>query len=404
MATTEAQVLNEVAPVAERFVDAGFTIYLVGGIVRDLQLGAGLEDLDFDLTTDARPDDIKRIIGPVAESVWTQGERFGTIGAQINGREYEITTHRAEWYAHESRKPDVEFGDDIHADLSRRDFTVNAMALRVPNGELIDPFDGRTALLERHLETPIDPNVSFKDDPLRILRAGRFIARHGFSPAPELIDAATAVSARLAIVSAERIRDELDKILSTTVPGAGVRFLIDVGAFDAVLPSRSVDTASLVDALDRSPMNINVRRAVVFEGLSDERQSHIHALRYSTSDARLLARLLNGLDRLRSDTAWTDADLRGLTDSTGFDNMVALFDLAQVFHAGGVTRAQFDELNRSEDLRSFDPVVGGEDVMRELGLEPGPAVGAAMKALRSRRLANGPMTAEEELQFLRDQR
>lgn len=404
MATTEAQVLSEVAPVAQRFVDAGFAIYLVGGIVRDLQLGAGLEDLDFDLTTDARPADIKRVIGPVAEAVWTQGERFGTIGAQIDGREYEVTTHRAEWYAHESRKPDVEFGDDVHADLSRRDFTVNAMALRVPAGELIDPFDGRTALVEQRLETPIDPHVSFKDDPLRILRAGRFIARHAFTPTPALTEAAKAVSERLGIVSAERIRAELDKILAAAVPGEGVRFLIEVGAFDAVLPTAQIDAEGLIDALDRSPMDTTIRRAVVFEGLTEDRLSHIRALRYSTSDERRLKRLLDGLDQLRSGVAWTDEDLRRLTDRTGYDNMATLFDLAHVFGAGAVERAQYETLNRNEDLRSFDPIIGGEDVMRELGLEPGPAVGEAMKALRDRRLADGPSTAEEELRFLRDQR
>ncbi|NNC78736.1 MAG: CCA tRNA nucleotidyltransferase [Acidimicrobiales bacterium] len=405
MSSTEAKVLQEVAPVAQRFVDAGFSIYLVGGIVRDLQLGAGLEDLDFDLTTDARPDDIKRILSPVADAIWTQGERFGTIGAQIAGREYEITTHRAEWYAHESRKPDVEFGDDVVADLSRRDFTVNAMAIQVPDGELIDPFDGRVALGDGVLVTPIEPEVSFKDDPLRILRAGRFIARHGFTPSAPLVAAATAVAERMSIVSAERVRDELDKILIAPTPSSGVRFLIDVGAFDAVLPLGDVDTDALMSALDGAVSDLHVRRGVVFASLSaDNRLTAIQNLRYSNADQRHLRQLMDGLEQLRRRTSWSAEDLRRLVDRVGYDNVEQLFDLAAVFDVGVAARAAFDTLDNSEDLRSFDPVLGGNAVMTELGIEPGPAVGNAMNVLRERRLVAGPATADEELEFLRAQR
>src|SRR5690554_2016790 len=182
-------VLAEARPVAERFAAAGKRIYLVGGIVRDLILGRELHEPDFDLTTDALPHETKRLLAGYAEAIWDQGERFGTIGAKIGGRTYEITTHRAEAYRPDSRKPDVEFSDAIEADLSRRDFTVNAMALALPEPELVDPFDGAADLAAGTLRTPAGPEVSFSDDPLRMMRAARFIAGYGLTPEPGLVDA-----------------------------------------------------------------------------------------------------------------------------------------------------------------------------------------------------------------------
>ena len=169
-------VLGEVEGIRDAFTAGGFELYLVGGIVRDMHLGVPLDSLDFDMTTEARPETIKSLVDPLATAVWTQGEKFGTIGAQIDGRPYEITTHRAESYGDGSRKPEVAFGDDIEVDLSRRDFTLNSMAVRLSDGVLLDPFDGLGALERKELLTPIEPEVSFSDDPLRILRAARFIA------------------------------------------------------------------------------------------------------------------------------------------------------------------------------------------------------------------------------------
>jgi len=169
-------ILDEVRPLAGRFADAGHRIYLVGGIVRDLLLGRELRDPDFDLTTDARPEQTEALLSGWADAVWDQGARFGTIGAMVGDRRYEITTHRAESYQPASRKPDVAFSSDIAADLSRRDFTVNAMALSLPEPELIDPFGGAADLAAHVLRTPSGPEVSFADDPLRMMRAARFIA------------------------------------------------------------------------------------------------------------------------------------------------------------------------------------------------------------------------------------
>ena len=239
-------VLRELEPLAERFLAAGHRLYLVGGTVRDLFVATDRADFDLDLTTDARPPQIKRCLEGWADAIWNQGEKFGTIGAQridpATGREriYEITTFRAEAYTDDSRKPHVVFADDIEADLSRRDFTVNAMALELTaDGEipvLIDPFGGVADLGTRTLRTPLGPDVSFSDDPLRMLRAARFIAGYQFEPTDDLVQAVRDMASRLEIVSAERIRDELDKLMTVDHPAGGLWFLVDTGLADQFLP------------------------------------------------------------------------------------------------------------------------------------------------------------------------
>jgi len=233
--------VDATAEVAERFAAAGHRLYLVGGSVRDAIVagdGAAAQRPagDLDLTTDATPDATEAIVRGWAESVWVQGKRFGTIGAAKDGRSFEITTHRAEAYAPESRKPEVVFGDSIEVDLSRRDFTVNAMALTLPGLELIDPYGGLADLAAGRLRTPLDPETSFTDDPLRMLRAARFMAGLGLVPDDELTAAVRAMHERLQIVSAERIRDELDKLLVVPRPSTGLWFVVDTGLAAHFLP------------------------------------------------------------------------------------------------------------------------------------------------------------------------
>jgi poly(A) polymerase len=193
--------LAEVRPLADRFASARHRLYLVGGVVRDQVLGRHVDaSSDIDLTTDARPPDIKRIVRPLASAVWTQGERFGTIGCRIGERSYEITTHRGDVYVPDSRKPAVTYSDTIEHDLARRDFTVNAMAAELPDGAIIDPYNGRADLASHTLRTPLAPEVSFGDDPLRMLRAARFAASYALAPEPALVAAVEAMAARLAIV------------------------------------------------------------------------------------------------------------------------------------------------------------------------------------------------------------
>ena len=200
-------VLDEVAPLASAFAAAGHRLYVVGGTVRDLLLGDASFTTadDIDLTTSARPDEIKACLNGVAEAVWTQGERFGTIGARIGDRVYEITTFRAESYTDDSRKPHVVYADDVETDLARRDFTVNAMALEVTSTApvLVDPHDGAIDLATKVLRTPLSPEESFSDDPLRMLRAARFITRLDLVPTDDLVAAVRDMAPRLAIVSAE---------------------------------------------------------------------------------------------------------------------------------------------------------------------------------------------------------
>jgi poly(A) polymerase len=241
-----APVLRELEPVAERFRSAGHRLYLVGGTVRDLLVDSGRTDHDLDLTTDARPPEIKACLEGWADAIWSQGEKFGTIGAHKidvatgEARVYEITTFRAEAYTDDSRKPHVVFADEIDADLSRRDFTVNAMALELTSSdgtpELVDPFDGAIDLVQRVLRTPLGPEISFSDDPLRMLRAARFVARYGLQPSEQMIAAVQSMAARLEIVSAERIRDELDKLMVVDHPADGLWFLVDTGLAEQFLP------------------------------------------------------------------------------------------------------------------------------------------------------------------------
>ena len=201
-------------------------------------LDRNVEDLDFDLTTDALPDQIKSVLAGWSDALWTQGERFGTIGAKKGERVYEITTHRAEAYSPDSRKPDVQFSKDVYEDLSRRDFTINSMALDVTQEapELIDPFDGMADLLAKVLRTPLSPEISFSDDPLRMLRAARFISGLGVVPVPELTAAVKLMNERITIVSAERIRDEFDRLMVTLRPSLGLWFMVDNGLSQHFLP------------------------------------------------------------------------------------------------------------------------------------------------------------------------
>jgi len=275
-----------IAPVAVRLAERGHRLFFVGGIVRDLQLGSG-DVSDVDLTTDARPPAIKAALEPSASALWTQGERFGTIGAHVGDVAVEITTHRAESYDEASRKPVVSFGDDLETDLSRRDFTINAMAIEVVSGELIDPYGGETDLADRRLRTPLDPEVSFTDDPLRMLRAARFIPRFGLTAAPELVATAGALRERLSIVSGERIHDELGKLLRLPAPGAGLEFLAETGLLDQIgLAGAAIEAAAAPPTEPARRAGLLVNRAAdrvadLLQGLrlhNDVRRSTVRTL------------------------------------------------------------------------------------------------------------------------------
>lgn len=396
--------MREVAPLADAFVSAGRSLYLVGGIVRDLHLAMPLDSLDFDLTTEARPDEIKRLVEPLSEAVWTQGEKFGTIGCQIDGRPYEITTFRAESYTDDSRKPDVQFGDDIEFDLSRRDFTVNAMAIDVATGEVLDPFGGVSALSERVLRTPIEPEVSFTDDPLRILRAARFIARYDLAVGSDVMAAATLLIDRMSIVSAERIRDEFDKLLAAEEPSNGLAFLAEVGAWPFISSAIAVSKLSTMgEQLDRARVDNTLRRAVVFSHCKPkDRADQLDHLRYSNAESRELRLILAGLDLVTDSREAIEAPtVRRLVKRVGYESIPTLLELVDVLGVPDRQLGQqFAALDAAEDLSDLTPELTGDDIMSLLGIDSGPEVGAAMSVLQQRRLAEGPLDRESEIAYL----
>jgi poly(A) polymerase len=436
--------LRATAELAERFVDAGHTLYVVGGSVRDaLFPTAAASDPDIDLTTDARPGEIERLVHGWADDVWTQGARFGTIGCRRAGQLYEITTHRAEVYVPDSRKPEVTFGDDIELDLSRRDFTINALALRLPDMELVDPFDGLGDLAAGRLRTPLDPALSFGDDPLRMLRVARFIARFSLKPEPALESAVEAMHDRLSIVSRERIRDELDRIVLLDVPSEALWFVVRTGLaadFLPELPAMALEQdpihrhkdvlAHTLAVVDKTSPDRLLRLAALFHDVGKPRtrsiaeggvsfhhhevvgarmtRTRMEALRYSAEDVDTVVRLVEL--HLRFHTyrlGWTDRAVRRYVRDAG-EHLERLNELTRcdcTTRNAGKARAlarrmdeleaRITELGEQEELSRLRPDLTGHQVMELLGVGPGPVVGRALAFLMELRLDEGPLGEEE---------
>ena len=436
-------IVDECAPLAARFDAAGHRLYLVGGVVRDAIVNRLGDRVDLDFTTDARPPDTKAILKGWADAIWTQGERFGTIGAKKDGRILEITTHRAEAYHPDSRKPDVEFSDAIEADLARRDFTVNAMALRLPDPELIDPFGGLDHLGSSELRTPLSPAESFTDDPLRMLRAARFIAGYGLVPEPGLREAVVAMADRLDIVSAERIRDEFDKLVVVEKPGAGLWFLVDTGLaakFIPELPGLALEQdpihrhkdvlAHTIAVVENTSPDRILRLAALFHDVGKPRtraigpggvsfhhhevvgarmtRERMKALRYSAEDVEAVSRLVELHLRFHTfKLGWTDSAVRRYVTDAG-DLLEPLNELTRCDCTTRNERkarelnARMDELEariavlrEQEELDAIRPDLDGNEVMAHLGVPPGRVVGQALAFLLELRLDEGPLGKEE---------
>ncbi|MFN3215428.1 MAG: CCA tRNA nucleotidyltransferase [Acidimicrobiales bacterium] len=402
-----APLLVEAAPIIEAFTSAGHRLYLVGGIVRDLLAGR-VDDLetDLDFTTDAKPPDIKEIVGPVVDALWTQGERFGTIGAKIGDRTYEITTHRAEIYSDDSRKPDVRFSDAIDEDLSRRDFTVNAMAVDVADSSLVDPYGGAADLTARILRTPLDPEISFADDPLRMLRAARFAAGYDLAPVEGLRSAMGSMADRMAIVSIERIRDELDKLLAVAAAPVGLRLLADTGLLSRLLPwadDRS-DADEFIARVERVGTDPTLRlAALVADADPATVRARLRHLRYSTAKTGEVATIVAGA------VALIDG---GGTDAPGFRRWFArVGPLAEAARTvapaldpaalGAVETSRRLQADLADELADLGPPLTAHQIMRELGWEPGPRIGRAMNHLTELRLDHGPLDEEAARTALR---
>ena len=403
-----AAALSAVGGLAELFKAEGYRLYLVGGVVREAVAGRFVTGADLDCTTDARPPEVRRMVSAAATSVWTQGERFGTIGCILDGRAFEITTHRADYYLSDSRKPRVAFGDEVTADLARRDFTVNAMAIDTADGRLIDPYGGRADLRARVLRTPLDPVVSFGDDPLRMLRAARFTASHGLEPAAALVDAVRRLADRLDIVAAERTRDEFEKLLLSHDPTGGFRFLAETGLITRVVadlsPRRLEQTARVVAAV--APTAVSRWAALFAHGSPAAAAAGLRRLRCSRSLIRSVAALLQARDDLMTIPA-THPEVRRFVHGSAAPVDEALdfaAAVAQASGAGHLGLAAFAEslaeLRRSETLEALAAPLDGTEVIAALGVEPGPEVGRALGFLLERTFEQGPLSKPEALAAL----
>ena len=447
------------AELAVRFERADKRLYLVGGSVRDAFVVRTPDQVvvsedkgfDFDLTTDARPEEIEKILTGWADVIWTQGAKFGTIGCQAAGRRYEITTHRAEVYRSDSRKPDVTFDDDIDQDLSRRDFTVNAVALRLPDFELIDPFNGLGDLASGVLRTPLGPDVSFGDDPLRMLRAARFIAGYGLQPEPDLVEAVRAGHQRLSIVSAERIRGELDRLVMVDKPSIGLWFVVETGLAEEFLPElpalaleqdpihRHKDVlAHTLAVVDRTSKDRVLRLAALFHDVGKPRtrafaaggvvtfhhhevvgarmtRERLEALRYPNEEVATITHLVELHLRFHTyQLGWTDRAVRRYVRDAGplLDRLNELTRCDCTTRNAAKARAlgrrmdeleeRISELRELEELDAMRPDLDGNSVMELLGLTPGPAVGRALDFLLELRIEEGPLGEEEANRRLRE--
>ena len=395
------EVWPEAIELGRMFAAEGYELALVGGPVRDLLLHRKSHDLDF--CTSARPEQFEHILRRFGhDGFWDMGRKFGTLGAmrrREDGTEVkvEVTTYRSDTYDPDSRKPEVNYGDTLEGDLSRRDFTVNAMALRVPELEFVDPFGGANDLAKGVLRTPVDPRQSFDDDPLRMMRAVRFVAQLGFRIEPETAEALSDMVDRIEIVSAERVRDELVKLLLSDRPRAGIEALVDSGLADIVLPEipalqleidehhRHKDvfehTMIVIEravALETGPdgpvpaPDLTLRLAALLHDLGKPKARRFEAGRRYVKDAGPLYERLNRLTR--ADTT-TQNKRKAMMFSAAMDEM----------------EQRVRDLKEKEDFDAIRPDLNGDEIMQLLSIEPGPMVGKAYKHMLEYRLDNGPV-------------
>ncbi|MFD0704522.1 CCA tRNA nucleotidyltransferase [Alloscardovia venturai] len=460
----------EISPVAmglgELFEAHGFELALVGGPVRDLLLQRPAHDLDF--CTSARPEEFEPLLKKWGDGFWDMGRKFGTLGVlkrMPDGREYsvEITTYRSDVYEPDSRKPEVSYGDSLEGDLSRRDFTVNAMAIRVPSLEFVDPFDGRRDLERKILRTPVSPEQSFDDDPLRMMRAVRFVAQLGFRIGLDTAEALYDMAERIEIVSAERVRDELCKLLLSEHPREGLEALVDSGLSDYIFPEfpaleleidehhrhkdvyehtlQVLDRAIALETDDEGPVpgpDLTLRLAAIMHDIGKpktrkfEDNGKVTFMHHDVVGAKMTRKRMKALHfdhtmiadvsdlvemHLRFhgyvDERWSDAAVRRYVKDSGH----LYHRLNRLTRADATTqnkakeqmfaRAMDDleerviELKKKEDFEAIRPDVNGDQIMEILGLQPGPYVGKAYKHMLDFRLDNGPVEYDVAVEELK---
>ena len=446
---------------AQAFAAAGHELSLVGGPVRDALLGREVHDLDF--TTDARPDAIVEVVAPLADAIWDIGRAFGTIGARFGDDTVEITTYRSDSYDGMTRKPEVQFGETLDGDLLRRDFTVNALALRVPEVRLVDPSGGVEDLIARRITTPSTPEISFGDDPLRMMRAARFAAQLGFVVDEETREAMAGMAERIGIVSAERVRDELSKLLQADEPRPGVELLVESGLADHVLPevpalrlevdehhhhkdvyehSLTVLRQAIALEKERHPdagPDVPLRLAALLHDIGKPAtrrlepgggvtfhhhdikgarmtRKRLQALRFDAHTTTVVSRLVELHLRFfgYAEGAWTDAAVRRYVRDAG-DELERLHILTR---ADVTTRnkrkaqrlaSAYDDietriaaLREQEEIDAIRPEIDGNRIQQILGLKPGREVGEAYRFLLELRLDEGVLGEDEAEKRLRE--
>ena len=457
-------VYPEARELGERFVAAGHELHLVGGTVRDTLLAGGdqqeLSEVDLDFATSASPEETERVVGPWATAVWLTGADYGTVSCQrqVEGRplrRIEITTYRSDAYEPGSRHPKVTYGESIEADLSRRDLTVNAMAVRVPEFRFVDPYGGLRDLHRGVLRTPIDPHTSFADDPLRMVRLARFAAVLDGEADPAAVAAATAMADELATISAERVRDELVRLITGQRPRRGIQLLLRTGLMGYVIPElvelrecrdpihRHKDvylhTLAVVEnamGLEGDEPDFVLRFAALMHdiGKPDTKEVHhdgavsfhhhdvvgarmtrhrMRELRFdkqTTKDVSELVRM-----HLRFHTykqGWTDAAVRRYVRDAGhlYEKLNALTRAdvttgnpkraARIQRRVDELEERVERLREQEELEAMRPPIDGNRIMSHLGIRPGPVVGEAWNHLLELRLDRGAMSEAEALAAL----
>ena len=394
------KLLQFTIPIKESFEDAAKQIYLVGGIVRDLQVGVNdISSLDLDFTTDATPEEIKKIIEPIAESIWLSGQRFGTIGAQVNGKTIEITTHRSESYVSESRKPVVTFSNDIHEDLSRRDFTINSMAIDLKTQELIDPFNGLQDLQMRALRTPLDPTISFSEDPLRMMRAARFISRYNLTFDKGLKQSVEELRGRLEIVSAERIRDELNKLLMTPDPNPGFKFLLKTKLYELFLPE-------LLENRNRHQVrylrqNLSIRLSALLINVSQSAgKARMKELKYPNREIDNVENLISAAKMILT-KSMNNVQYRRWYLFAG-ENRQGSIEIATVqrFSRKRIKSVRRQSRLLDQELKDSTIPLTGSEIINIFGIDEGPRVGNALEHLKNLFIENGPISRSEAIDSL----
>ncbi len=441
------------SPVADdlgrRFIEAGHRLYLVGGSVRDALLGRLSSDLDF--TTDARPPEIKKIVSGWAEAVWETGIEFGTVGLARHGVTLEVTTFRADTYDGVSRNPVVAFGDTVEGDLVRRDFTANAMAVSLPERTFVDPCGGLAALARGVLDTPVEPERSFDDDPLRLLRAARFVSQLGFEVAPRVREAMGEMAGELVRISAERVQAELTKLLLGAHPRRGIELMVETGLADVVLPEvpamrleidehaqhKDVYEHSLTvmeQAIDHETdgPDLTLRLAALLHDIGKPATRHVEAgnrvsfhhhevvgakmARKRLRELRYPRQLVDDVSQLvflhlrfhgYGKGEWTDSAVRRYVTDAGplldrLHKLVRSDSTTRNKRRAATLQRTYDDLeeriariSEAEDLARVRPDLDGNAIMELLGVEPGPVVGRAWRHLKDVRLERGPLDRDE---------